>query len=451
MRWFRRTIQFWLCGLILFSAAGASAAVTLKLSASNPSTFASRTIPFKSYLPKGILPEHVISAGDLEVVYDQEREQSYVYKDLTLEPQASAVFEIVLEDVWLISDEELDALKAQIDELVKSLTGTQYEELARQIQGQALEKIDEVILRQEESLIYTVGPTEHISAYDANREALAVIKGNVNDLERMIPASRQERTASVAAQQAQALKFLNAKKIKDQVLNFGVQGVQDSCLVEESLKIERENIALDPRDTIVMRIDVENPSATKPRTAPLRFFLAREVQASDVLDPDVLRVGFDFEKSLYYVYDDQIALDPGETKEFRVTLNNRWAIDKRRLYGLKVYLEGLLKAMANDPELAESKELGTRTLNDIYSLLRRTDPIELTEEHVAAFRNDLTKVDRIRQTVQGLEDALAARKISPELAVMDQELFCREARVKSADKPKDLFGIGEHQFASRGQ
>ncbi len=448
MRWILRTTQIFLCGLIILGATFTHASVTLKVSASNPSTFKAREFPFKSYLPKGIQPEDVINSDGLEVIYDEEKDHSYVYKDIVLEPQASVIYEIEIEDIWLIDEEEMEALNSVIEGLVEELIGSKYEEVALEIQKNTREKIEQVLSRQDGALIYKVGPTEHMAAFDANSEVIAVIQGNINDLQRLVTSSKGGQDASNLEQQAKAVKLLNAKRIKDQVLNYGAADVKDSCLIEESLKIERENIVLDPRDFLVMRINVENPSKTKARTSPLRFFLAREVQASDVVDSDNLSVGFDFEKSLYYVYDDKVALEPGEIKEYAVSLNNKWAINKKKLYGLKVYLESLSKVAADEPESEASQEITRQTLNDVYALLKQTDPVELTEDHVTAFRNDLTKVDTIRQSVQQVEDFLVSRDLSPEMIVMEKELLCREAKLKQEDT-KDIFGLSSLLEARR--
>ncbi|MCK5083391.1 MAG: hypothetical protein KAR31_10830, partial [Candidatus Omnitrophica bacterium] len=339
-----------------------------------------------------------------------------------------------------IERDELDELENTADSLANELRDTQYSEIVLQIQKNIREKIDDIQSRQEEAMIFKVGPTEHIAVYDTNRAAIAVIQGNINDLNRLLSVVKEEKGTKGGFDQERATKLMEAQQVKKQILNFGDPDTETSCLVKESLRIERENINFDPQETVLMKIEFANPSATKSRTAPLRYFLAKEVDASDIIDPEDLNVGFDFEKSLYYVYNDSVVLEPGETKEFEVTLNNKWTIDKAKLYGLKVYLENLTRETEDAIGLGDAREFGKQTLTDIYDLLRQADPVELTENHVVTYRNDLLKVGDLRQAVQRMEDFLVEGKLSPELTVMERELLCLDAKmVEKASK--DFLGL----------
>ena len=440
MRWIIRTIQFFLCSALLLGVVFSYASVTLKISTSNPSSFEAREMPLKSYLPKGIRLEDVIDTGDLEVSYDDDRQQCYVHKSLTLDSKASVTYDVEIEDIWLIERDELDELENTADSLANELRDTQYSEIVLQIQKNIREKIDDIQSRQEEAMIFKVGPTEHIAVYDTNRAAIAVIQGNINDLNRLLSVVKEEKGTKGGFDQERATKLMEAQQVKKQILNFGDPDTETSCLVKESLRIERENINFDPQETVLMKIEFANPSATKSRTAPLRYFLAKEVDSSDIIDPEDLNVGFDFEKSLYYVYNDSVVLEPGETKEFEVTLNNKWAIDKSKLYGLKVYLEGLTRAAEESIGLGAAQKFGKETLGDIYDLLRQSGPDELTEGYVTSYRDDLLKVESVRQAVQKMEDLLVDGKLSPEMTVMEQERRCLDADVKEK-KPKDIVGF----------
>ena len=441
MRWTVRTIQITICGLVVLGAALGHASVTLKISASNPSPFETRDIPLKSYLPKGVRPEHVIDAGGLEIGYDVKRDQAFVEKELQLEAQASATFDVEIEDIWVVEEEELRQIRERVNGMVDDLKDTQYTEAARQIQKNIFDKINEVVRRQDEALIYKVGPTEHMAAYNVNREALAAVEGNIGDLNRLLLSAHEDKKMAGPPDQTMAAKYLQAQRIKQQVFNFGEEGVENACLVDESLKVERENLVLETPETVAMNIEFENPSATERQVAPLRFYLAKEVHASDVVNPEGLSVGFDFGRGLYYVYNDQVELEPGEVKEFNVTLRNKWVINKNRLYGLKVYLENLNKIATEAGTMPAAEEFGKQTLSEIYSLLRKTDPVKLTENRVVEYRNDLSKVEEVRQSVRQMEGYFVEAKLSPELMVMEQELLCREARLVERGTKKDILGL----------
>lgn len=440
MRWILRTIQLCLCVFLVSWTTAAHASVILKISASNPSALETREIPLKSYLPKGITPEQVINAGELEIDYDVKRNQCYVHKNLTLDPQASAVFEVEIEDIWLVGQDELDGLERKTDALVSELRDTQYGEIALEVQRNIQGKIADILEKQEESLVFKAGPTEHIAVFGLNRETIAVIESSISDLDRLLSVVREDKKTG-DFDQTRAAKLLQAQRVKEQILNFGDPEVETCCLVEESLREETEEIALESPETVLMRISFENPSDSKNQVVPFRYFLAKEVHASDVLDSVGLNVGYDFEKNLYYVYNDNVALGPSEVKEFGVTLNNKWAVNKAKLYGLKVYLENLTKVAADAVGLNAAEEYGKQTINEIYKLLRQGDPAELTENYVVSYRNDLVKVGELRKAVQRMEDFLIEGKISPELMVLEQEQLCRDAKLAAEKGTKDILGL----------
>lgn len=416
------------------------ASVILKISASNPSSYEARDIPVKSYLPKGIRPEDVINAGDLQIGYDVKRNQCYVHKDLTLEAKASVIYDVEIEDIWLIEQDELDALDNRTDALVSDLRKSQYSEIALQIQKNIRDKMEDILDRQEDALVFKVGPTKHIAVHGTNRKAVAAVQSSINDLERMLSVAEEEKKMGGGFDRTRAAKLLEAQRIKEQILSFGDPDTKVSCLVEESLDVEKEAIVLESPKTVSMKIEFENPSTTKSQIVPLRYFLAKEIYASDIIDAEGLNVGFDFGKGLYYVYNDRVVLEPGEIKEFDVTLNNKWAVDKTKLYGLKVYLENLTRVAEDTTGLETAQEFGRQTLNHIYRLLRLSDPVELTENYVVSYRNNMVEVEDLRQDVQRMEDFLIEGKIEPEIEIMEQEFLCRDS--KMMDKgAKDTLGL----------
>ena len=425
---------------MLLGATSSHASVILKISTSNPSSFEAQDIPVKSYLPKGIRPEDVINADGLEIGYDVKRDQCYVHKSLTLGAMASVAFNIEIEDIWLVDTEEIAVLGNRTDALVSDLRESQYSEVAVEIQENIRRKIDDILDRQEDELVFKVGPTRHIAAYDTNKEAVAAVKGSMGDLERFASVAAGEKELGQGFDQTRAAKRLQAQRVKNQILNFGDPDNQASCLVEESLEVERESIILESPETVLMKIQFENPSMTKRQIVPLRYSLAKEVYASDVIDSEGLKVGFDFGKGLYYVYNDSVTLEPGETKEFNVTLNNKWAVDKSRLYGLKVYLETLTRVAEDTPGLETAQEFSRQTLNSIYVLLRQADPTELTENYVVSYRNNQVEVEDLRQSVGRMEDFLVEKKVAPEMEVLEQELLCLDSKTMEKGS-KDSLGL----------
>ncbi|HLE48886.1 MAG TPA: SH3 domain-containing protein [Patescibacteria group bacterium] len=93
----------------------------------NPSTLVSQSVPIKYYLPPEVREEDIIEVDEgLKVQYDTEKDQYYIEGEFELEPAETKVFAVRVEDIWVISDNEIDSLRKQAEELSKPLEGTAF-------------------------------------------------------------------------------------------------------------------------------------------------------------------------------------------------------------------------------------------------------------------------------------------------------------------------------------
>jgi hypothetical protein len=167
-------LVFFVYSFIWFDAA---AEVVMKVMTVNPSQEKAQEASLKAYLPKEITPNHVLNLGDLKISYDIEKDLYYVHKKLNLEPGESITKEIRLEDVWVISQDELDYIIEQIENLVQSLEGTSYANQAVAAKKRVEAIIDEIIEKQEEAK--NASPDIHIAVYRKNHQRLNEIKEDI--------------------------------------------------------------------------------------------------------------------------------------------------------------------------------------------------------------------------------------------------------------------------------
>src|SRR3989339_835274 len=99
-------LVFWILILAVFSAQ-ASASVTLRVVAVNPSEDSNQTVPIKVYLPVEIKPEDVIYREDLDIAYDTQQGSYYVFGDYELKPKEVLEKEIELKDLWVIEEPQI--------------------------------------------------------------------------------------------------------------------------------------------------------------------------------------------------------------------------------------------------------------------------------------------------------------------------------------------------------
>lgn len=101
--------------------------IVVKTLITNPSNLISQEVPLKYYLPKEIKEEHIIDVDTgAEVKYDPEKDQFYINGTFTLKPGETRTIKVRLEDVWQISESEIDSLLKQTEELTGVLEKTAY-------------------------------------------------------------------------------------------------------------------------------------------------------------------------------------------------------------------------------------------------------------------------------------------------------------------------------------
>lgn len=453
-------LVFSLCFLV-FGLAPAQASVTLKVSASNPSEFQEQTVSVKSYLPKGIRPENVVDAGGLEIGYDVKKGQCYAHKEVVLPPKGSASYNVVIDDIWLISEEDLERQRDYTYKLRDQLLKSAYAETAEAVSGEIEAKIQSVLDKQEENSIERVAPIEHIGVYELNKETIEQIKENIGMLESMVMALLKGGTSGGTSGGSDGGKSVGRGASSMQQLkkdSFSGRGrspvgVSDalpqeaaeqagaveqqfgsrrsgSCLSQEAARYANiKNVSLESPENVKLSVVAQNPSETESQGIPVRYYLAEDAKVNDIIDSGGLDVGFDFEKSLYYVYKDNVLLQPGEKRAFEVALRNKWYIDKLYLFTLNVHADNL--ALALEPLRSET----VRRKNDeiqsrLDQLLQAQASPELTEEYMTAFRTDQQILNNVEEDIRGLEDMLVDSGDVDAMTPESKELLCEEERDK---------------------
>lgn len=101
--------------------------IIFKILMTNPSSKISQSVPVKYCLPAEVKQENIIQADDrLTVKYDVEKKQLCASGEYSLEPLESKIMQIRVEDVWVITQNQLESLRRQADELTKPLARTSF-------------------------------------------------------------------------------------------------------------------------------------------------------------------------------------------------------------------------------------------------------------------------------------------------------------------------------------
>ncbi|MBI4314224.1 MAG: hypothetical protein HY594_05365 [Candidatus Omnitrophica bacterium] len=164
-------------------AAEEAAPITFRVVAVNPSATKTQRAPIKYYLPQEIGPKDILDAGGLEMDYDDQKGSHYVHGAPELKPRETRVFEVIVNDVWTISKNQLSKLRDHTNMLLGRLEKTTYQDTANALASSIFERLDKILSTQEDE---TLGRKEHIAAFRYNGQSLEAVKEDIAKLEKLM-------------------------------------------------------------------------------------------------------------------------------------------------------------------------------------------------------------------------------------------------------------------------
>jgi hypothetical protein len=170
----------------MFASEAVAEAIKMRIVVVNPSTDKTQKKDVKKYLPKEIQMQHVKDAGGLEIAYDEEQGLFYVHKEaVELAPLETKTFELVMEDVWNVPEEELRKLRTDTERVTAALSDSVYFAQADLVAKTIYGRLDEILREQKDP---NISRMEHIANYRDNAKVLAGVKEDIDKLEKILVA-----------------------------------------------------------------------------------------------------------------------------------------------------------------------------------------------------------------------------------------------------------------------
>ena len=162
------------------------------------------------------------------------------------------------------------------------------------------------------------------------------------------------------------------------------------------------------RDPMTLRVVAVNPSSEKTRTVPVRIDLPQEVKPGDIIDRGNLEVEFDTERSLYYVFKQDVPLAPKQTKVFEVVVRDVWFIPDAQLDSLKAHTNLLLKRLEKSEYSDSAKELGESILSRLEEIQKvQSDEAISRKQRIGDYRRHLQMLTVIKEDLARMEKLLS--------------------------------------------
>jgi hypothetical protein len=170
-----------------------------------------------------------------------------------------------------------------------------------------------------------------------------------------------------------------------------------------------------------MSVVVVNPSDTKTQSVPIKMYLPQEVTPDAVLELDGLDLEFDSEKSMYYVYKDDVILKPSETRTFNVEIQDVWKVPQGRLDSLRDQARSVIERLEGS-EFYDSAVLLGQAINKALDAIAVTqnDGAVSRRTHIGIFRNNQQIIDQVKEDVERLEKQLEIVHSLPKPEVLEQ-------------------------------
>jgi hypothetical protein len=157
--------------------------IVFKSLITNPSSLISQTVPLKYYLPPEVREEDIISTDDdLTVKYDAEKDQYYVEGEFTLAAGQTKTVSIQVNDIWVITEENVDSLRKQAEELSRPLEKTSYFAQGVTLKSDIDVSLDKIIDLQSSA----VTPEQKIRAYREAKIELDAVNAKMDKLQEVV-------------------------------------------------------------------------------------------------------------------------------------------------------------------------------------------------------------------------------------------------------------------------
>lgn len=163
---------------------------------------------------------------------------------------------------------------------------------------------------------------------------------------------------------------------------------------------------------IVLKSMVVNPSKTKTQTALLKAYLPKETKPQDVVDLGDLKIDYDINRGLYYVYK-EFELEPGQSVARQIEIKDIWLISQSEIDSLsdraKELVEALKKTSYFDTAVTLQKDIQEKTAEVLKKQEGALDALPQT--HIAVYRDNVETLQSVKSMLAKLESMLIESKV----------------------------------------
>lgn len=368
-------VLFFSWHIVTGAPAFADDTVKLKVLVTNPSDTQKQTMPVTINLPSGIKSEDVVDRGNFRIDYNFEQSLFTAYQDVVLDPGQTMTLELEMKDIWRIPSDEIDLLKAHVQQNVLALSKSSYSQQAKSLGDGITKRLEQIVAAQEQAK--DSDPQEKMSALDTNTSLLKEIKKDVSVLDDLLVEINPVAAASLSKEEG------------------GTRA--------EVPKPVRTDTDVKQTGVVVFEIMVSNPLDTQ-NSVPVKYYLPVELKRQDFIDTAGLKTAYDYEKNSYYVYNDGILLAAGESRKYSVTVKDVWGAPVNQIKMIKEHAGNLAGLMTQTEYNAMAQALEGKIVEGLDHVLNSQRNInDSVQNHIGNYRENLKRLEEVRGYVTQLD------------------------------------------------
>lgn len=158
--------------------------IVFKTIITNPSGTVDQTVPLRYDLPPEIKREDILEVDEgLEIKFDSEKNNYYISGLFELSPNESKTLSVVADDkVFEISEDEIETLKKQAEQLSLPLEGTSYYAQGVTLKSDIDVSLDKILRLKDNATL----PEDKIRVYREAQTELEAVKGKIEKLKDLV-------------------------------------------------------------------------------------------------------------------------------------------------------------------------------------------------------------------------------------------------------------------------
>lgn len=155
--------------------------------------------------------------------------------------------------------------------------------------------------------------------------------------------------------------------------------------------------------SVKQRILVANSSKTVEELVPVKEYLPEGVKPEDIISQGDFKLGYDFDRSLYYVYQ-EVRLAPGASATLEVVIGDVWWIDEAEIAMLREHVKRLAAILEGSSYAGQVKVLRENVERRLDRIVKLQNTAAATENKLSNYAMNKASLDEVKVDIGTLED-----------------------------------------------